>query len=230
MTNGEDTSLLEQKRFVISRESIGGMKSVRTKLEELKGKHPELSGLGFFGSRITGAESPGSDYDVCIFYDSSKIYAPFGNKLEWQQLKRELEKGVSTRFDQKIFGEAGGGLTIDISRESTDKDLELLKRYVDPSLSDRQFNNKDFDDLMAPYFSGLVARFFLVVGEEVYANRKYILDQLQSWPQGEKYFQILMKCLAWAERGDIRKRSLPGFKGYPKTLDEASKYFLKPID
>ncbi len=41
----------------------------------------------------------------------------------------------------------------------------------------------------------------MVFGEEVIANRNYILEQLREKSHGDKYIQILMTSLVWFEKG-----------------------------
>jgi len=79
-----------------------------------------------------------------------------------------------------------------------------------------------------PPTQSLYYRFFLAVGDEVYANRKYILDKLAQMPNGDKYFQILMRSLAWFERGkkDPSDNTPTSFKELPQTIKEARSYFI----
>lgn len=74
----EDASLrLEQKRFVVSKESSSFMRAFRDRLPTIQKQIPQVKGFGFFGSRIIGKEradgSNPSDLDAIVFYDGSEF-------------------------------------------------------------------------------------------------------------------------------------------------------------
>jgi hypothetical protein len=46
-------------------------------------------------------------------------------------------------------------------------------------------------------------------------------------PDGDKYFQILMKALSWFERGNESSSTpTPRYERYPQTIEDAENYFL----
>jgi hypothetical protein len=230
-------SKLETKRFVINPESSEAMRKVQAALPKLQEQYPFFIGVGFFGSRTKGMEHPGSDFDVRIFYDSIKSkelsntlggllpsvpYISLDNKYD---LAVEVSKTAGFNIDTKH-----DGWFVDISKERTDSYIsnfiEVVSKYIDNSLTEDQV-----DGIRAiPPIQNLQAHFFLAVGEGVYVNRTYILNQFKQMPQGEQYFQVLMRCLAVTERASNHKYPTPAYDHLPKTIAEAEKYFLTRPD
>lgn len=218
---------LEQKRFVVNLESMTKFKKLAVAFLELKQEYPWLSGLGFFGSRTKGKDRMESDFDICVFYNTNRMNAlSVGVKQDWNQIIEKLEQQASAKLDRRLKDWAGG-LRIDISQEATKSRLKMFKDAAKPHI-DQDIDDGVLNAVGIPPTQDLYSRFFLVVGDEVYENRKYILDQLKASPDGEKYFQILMKSLAWFERqnDDQSKPKTPNYEGYPTTLEEAENYFL----
>lgn len=229
MLESTDTQL-EKKRFVISPESIAGMKRLRGCFLELKQQYPFLSGLGFFGSRTKGKENEKSDFDICIFYDSSKIHLPTQKRREdWDQIKTKLGKQINTHLDWNLLNEPPT-VIIDINPEITRNDFELFIQSATPFIN-RDVNSLGRFELLINRIGSisihqLYLRFILAVGDEVYSNRRYILEQFKTTPNGDKYFQIFMKLLALHERGTEVRYSVPTYTHYPQTIEQAEKYFL----
>lgn len=226
---------LEQKRFVINPESMVAMKQVRDALPKLKAEYPFLMGVSFFGSRTKGKEREGSDLDIRIFYDSDKSLelsntfngllpaVPHVSREKKAQLQGSIRVISGLNLDQH------DGLLVDISRERTDKYLELFTDYVKQFIENNTVDDNIQDLAAIPPAQNLYGQFFLAVGEGVYKNRAYVMDRFRSMPQGEQYFQVLMKCMSSFERGGT-KHPVPEYKRLPQTIDEAQRYFLTRQD
>lgn len=220
---------LKRHRFVIKPESMEGFKSLRSTFQEMQQQYPYLSGLGFFGSRTKGAEKKRSDYDTIAFYDSSKMTSGTMIVKDWMQIVNKLDRslGRRTHIDQKmkpkLLDGSIGALKIDISETATNEDLAKFKESADPYI------HRDIDDILGKvdgiHADHIMSRFHLSVGDDVYANRKYILDQLSTSQNGDKYFQILMRLLGEVERL-FGSSSTPNFDRLPQTIDEARRYFI----
>lgn len=151
-----------------------------------------------------------------------------GSRGDWNQIKARLGQRIEAPLDFP-FGELTGNTRINISEESTRNRIGLLvgatKPYIDRGLDD--------EILLAALYGitptqELFSRFSLAVGSEVYENRRYILNQLKLQSNGQRCFQLLMKSLAWFERGNDRpqKPFLPSYNRYPQTIEQGEKYFL----
>ena len=225
---------LEQKRFVITPESLNAMKRVRDALPGLQEQYPFLSGVSFFGSRTKGIEHEGSDLDLRIFYDTSKskdLTSTFGGL---SQAVPHVKKDSKYELAGKISAIAGlnldtshDGWAVDISKERTDKYIEMFTEISSEGIGGEGATDDLIDHIRStPPGQNLLGQFFLAIGDGVYANRAYILDQFSQVPHGEEYFQILMECLARMERASNHKYLTPRYEGLPKTINEARKYFL----
>lgn len=135
-----------------------------------------------------------------------------------------------------VDNETPAGNTIllrDLSQKVTDKTLQDFAHEIFSLQREHRIN---FDDPEAfvriDHFSrsgfDLCSRFFLAVGSDVYKNRQYILDTLEKTPRGREVFKAIMCFLQRLER----TRSVPGkppltpYPHYPKTIEEARRYFL----
>lgn len=184
-----------EKRFRINQTDLESFKSLRKKIENLMIEYPYLSGLGFFGSRVKGIAKPRSDYDVCIFYNSEKMSWDSGRPAEWIVIIQKLEATINTNFDHRILT-SSDGLRINISEKRTTQVIEgyisMLKKAKERGLQDQELIAEMGQ---IPYTQDLFARFFLCVGNEVYKNRKFIVNYLQKVEDGNNYLGVLMKCL-----------------------------------
>lgn len=218
---------LKQHRFVINPESMDGFKTLRTTFKELKIAHPFLSGLGIFGSRTKAAEHKYSDYDMAIFYDSSKTPKRSNDENEWRIIISTLDQnhGDGIGIDRFLwFPHEFNGQHIDISRIQT---MNNLKNFVDLAKPyiEGEIDGDVIGSVACPETAEIYSRFLLCVGDDVYANRKIILDQLSNLQNGDKYFQILMQLLGDFERG-YGKVPTPPLVSLPQTIAEARKYFI----
>jgi hypothetical protein len=149
-----------------------------------------------------------------------------GTNSQWLQITDNLEINLGNKLDSKI-GKSGDGLRIDISKEATDNQLEIFLESAQPFIDLITDDATLVENTGNPSTQNLYFRFFLSIGEEVYENRKYILDRLKSIPNGDKYFHILMKNMAWFEREnhDPKKAQTPSYGKYPLTIADAERYF-----
>lgn len=220
---------LEQKRFVINPDSMQAMKHIREALPQLQADYPFLMGVSFFGSRTKGKEIEGSDLDIRIFYNSDKSKdlttipeippTPYVSRDSKAQLQIKIREVSGLDLDQH------DGLLVNISREKTDNYLELFTDYVKQFIDSNSVDDNIHDLAAIPPAQNLYSQFFLAVGEGIYENRAYIMERLRQTPEGEKYFQVLMKCLASFERGG-EKHSTPKYERLPQSIEEAERYFL----
>ncbi|MEX2007448.1 MAG: nucleotidyltransferase domain-containing protein [Candidatus Levyibacteriota bacterium] len=221
---------LEQKRFVVNPESLGGMEKIKSTFNELKEEFPWLSGLGFFGSRTKGMESEGSDYDICVFYNMNRMpeekQVLLGGTEDWDRIRERIEKGLGVKLDSR-FSRLAGGLHINISKGATNNRVENFIKAAEPFVNRKVDKTELMHAIGIPSTQDLYSQFFLAVGDEVYESRKYILDQLRDHENGEEYFKMLMDALGWFERGldQPSKPHIP-YRRYPQTIEQAEKYFL----
>lgn len=219
---------LEQKRFVVSPDSISGMKKLRETLTELQEEYPYLSGLGFFGSRTKGKEHPGSDYDICLFYNMDTLAKNLGTgrpiiREAWTRIREELSGQLGAKLDKNFLDfrvNIGKSSVYDRVRLFIETAAQFEKTYDIETVTEKVGTTSPTQNLFS--------EFFLSVGEEVYESRKWILEQLKAHPQGDKYLKMLMESLAWFERGDnrISKAHTPPYNRYPQTIEQAEKFFL----
>lgn len=188
----ENNAVLEQNRFVMNPDTKDGIRRLDSTFLNLKQQFPYLSGLGFFGSRTKGVEKTESDYDVCIFYDSSKMDPQLGTRSQWNNIIEELETNLGNRLDTKV-DKPGDGLRIDISKEATDNQLEIFLESAEPFVNSITYDATLVENTGNPSTQNLYFRFFLTIGEEVYKNRKYILERLKSIPNVINIFKFSWK-------------------------------------
>lgn len=214
------TSPLEQKRFPLTERSLVIMKKAKEVFAELKVEFPYLSGVGFFGSRARGLERPDSDMDACIFYDANQLLIDTNIDSEMVRIKDRFSEVMGVPLGQHT------GWKKNLSQEKTDIDIYNFFKFA------KMVGNRNRVEAIAvleriPETQNLFSRFFLGVGDKVYDNRQYILDQFSEVPEGDKYFELLMGSLASFERDNRPNRSdVPLYTRYPKTIADAREYFL----
>lgn len=201
---------LETKRFISNPESRRLMDEAKSIFSEQKKLHPYLSGISFFGSRTKGMEGESSDLDLIVFINEDNNVGPH---ISEKSIKDIFTNGINSKVDIKVF---------DISERETQRSVESFIRFIYPY--------KDLSSaasLTNIYFFSLCARFFLAVGNDVYKNRQFILDQFKASPNGEACFQILMQGLEAFERDRDRPERMqaPDYSGYPKSIRQAEQYF-----
>jgi len=218
MSEGNATAL-DLKRFHIDSESLNAMRALRDAITKIQVKRPYFSGLGFFGSRVKGTSRNESDLDVYIFENSEKFPLSYSRSASPHMASFSVLVGdLREKTDVLLHPWA-----IDISEKSTVKSLESFKKDVDMVLADNGGNLPDKVYIPIP---NLVPQFHLAVGEEVYQNRRLILDRIGSWGNSEIYWKILMDELARQERGEDRSGKLKrDYTRYPQTVEEARRYF-----
>lgn len=215
---------LELRRFVVNPDSLKEMKALRNSFRELKIDHPYLSGIGFFGSRTKGVENLDitdkdvgeSDIDFYVFYNRDR----FKGSLEYGNVYSFCKRKLAARYEPHI-------LLHDISRRNTDY---LFNEFIKETI---YFINGDDRELkwsprmaIDEDFSGieLTTRFHLGIGDDLYENRKYIIDKFKNVSDGYKHFALLMDVLEATERTDYRP-GMPVYRNIPKALARAEKYF-----
>ena len=211
----------EQNRFNITPESIDLMQKTKGVFEEIKQDIPYLSGVVFFGSRTKGKENLHSDMDIIIFYDANKINSPTGDITE-----KLLE--VKDRISQVVGIPIGShvGWEKNLSVEKTDIDIYKYIRFA------QTLNNMPREKAVEiigsnPEAQNLFSRFFLGIGEGLYKNRAYILDQFKGVSEGDLEFGLLMDALATFEADNrIETSNRSEYRRLPKTVEDARNYFL----
>lgn len=211
--------ILEAKRFAINPDSLEMFKKARSVYTEFSHEYPFLAGIGIYGSRTRGTERPDSDLDLKIFYDINKvnIESDYIGKLE--EVRERIANSVGVKLDDHVFLK-------NISIEKTDIDIYNYFKFA------RTLNKAEPDQAVVAIANmqeaeNLFARFLLGVGNGLYANRKYVLDEFSGYADGDKYFDLLMKALGTFERDRRGRRpDIPKFQGYPSTIEEARAYFL----
>lgn len=222
---------LEFRRFVINPEPLRIMRRLRDSFRELQNfnnpynesekRYPFLSGLGIHGSSVKGVEKKfgngddDSDIDLVVFYNSERAR----RGVLGEAYKREMENELScSSFEAPI-----NYLHVDycdISKMATQEQLDFLVESSGFSI-----NNKS--NLFIANLD-LISRFFLACGEEVYENRKFILEKIELLPDRYKVYSTLSEGLAYFERNNDRtdKVRVPAYDRYPRTIEQAKKYFL----
>lgn len=212
---------LEQKRFSVSPESIELMGRAKSIFLDLQQGAPYLEGISFFGSRTKGLEKQDSDLDAIVFYNPYKF--PISDENQESQLL-----AVRNRISKELGVELGDhlGWSQSLGREKTDIDLFRYARFA------RGLKNIPKDDAAKilstiPEAQNIFSRFFLGVGDGLYENRKYILDQISQDKDGDEQFSLLMGAMSVFERDNRAGREdVPQYSGLPATVEEARKYFL----
>ena len=235
---GEKTldSILPDKRFIITKESMRAFKGFRSVLEDMQVDKPWLKGLAFFGSRTISAEISRSDVDLFVFYDGEE-YMEKGSSpaLIWVdgRMKSVKERPKSTTFPKEsilshletlIDRKIGRWYSIMQQKSGGDAEfvgVDISKRQTDLVFED--FVRKVNSDDVAPV--NIVTRFLLSVGKPVYENRKYILDKIAQLDEPDKYISALMNGLQDFERSKKKEHAI-SYAHFPRTLSEARDYFL----
>jgi len=233
--NNIDT-IIKDKRFLITPESMSVFKGLRSVFGELQTTRPWLKGLGFFGSRTISAEKPGSDVDLYVFYDGDE-YMEKGEVgrpvMKGGRLVVEKQKPRNSSFPKtmilnglEIFLEKKLGKRYPIMRHKDGDD----EHWVGVDISKRQ-TDLDFDDFIKksdaeqPISQAIIVRFLLSVGEPVYQNRAYILDKIENLDNSDYYVSSLINGLQEFERMKKSEHAVP-YDHFPRTLEDARKYFL----
>lgn len=213
----EVNQVLQNKRFNISLESQAIIDNVKKSFAEGQTRHPALGGLGFFGSRIKGLSNKDSDLDLIIFYNNDRL-----------NMSEEAPDAIHPRERMSaLFNGNVDSVMVDISSEATERDLKSFFNFSRPHV---EWNIPlDMDEPIAQILE-LTERFFLAVGNEVYANRSFILNRFKEMSKGDMYFKFLMQHLAIVERPDEarrpNKKTATKYERYPQTVSEAENYFL----
>lgn len=223
---------LHEVRFAPSRESLVAMRHLKQSLPELQKDFPELKGFGFFGSRVLGTEDPAkSDLDTAVFYNSDDLpegqTAPTVPLSTLKNPKTSRLQTLGTAIKKKLAAdhlENSTLVAIDISPEITRAFLAAFIEALDEGeLEHRPIPLANRNDRTAAFVAYLFSRFYLATGEEVYRNRKLILDYFERLPKGDHYFKALMNHLAYGERFRFPETGRPPL---PQTIAEAREYFL----
>lgn len=202
-------------RFKIDHQSAEMIGSVCSGYTELKEEYPYLQGLGFFGSRVIGKQSSGSDLDICIYLDRSDV-----------GYSRTCDEILIMKLEDLSGVEIGRhpGLVVDVSREGTE---EAIGNYLRLTESVRYYpqEKKIAEVVKSHEASNLFSRFFLHFGDGIEKNRKFVLDELEEYA-GPGDFELLMRGLAYFEQYRMHGNSEEfNFENYPTTIEEARKIF-----
>ncbi len=236
MTENNLDVRLKDKRFLMTVESRQIFDGLRAVFSEMQSTRSWLKGLGFFGSRTISVEKSNSDVDLYVFYDGDE-YLEKGEVgrpiMRGGRLVVEKSKPRSRGFPKdmilsglEIYLEKMVGRRYPIMRTKDGHD----ERWVGVDISKRQ-TDLDFDDfvknanLEQPVSQAMIVRFLLSVGKPVYENRGYILDKIEKMDNPDYYVSALMNGLQEFERLKKREHAI-AYEHYPRTLEEARKYFL----
>lgn len=218
---------LDTFRFAPSEESLRMMQGLKRALPGVQKKFPEVKGFGFFGSRVLGTDRPESDLDTIVFFNSNDA-PPDPKPHPMSLLKRPRSdrlKELGEAMKEKLASwnlENSTVVAVDISPEMTQAYLTAFIEAIDNNeLSENP--SADRPHLATAFAAFLLSRFHIAAGDEVYSNRKFVLDYLERQPKGERYFKALMNHLAYTERV---RHPQDGRPRLPKTIAEARKYFF----
>lgn len=231
--NEQDLSLkLETSRFQISNESLELMKKARIHLKELQKIKPEVLGLGFFGSRVTKNEHDESDLDCMIFYDGS-VYDKKEDEpklhdkdIIYGQLRLSLYE-INYNNSSSVPYEIAN--SVDISDTGLKRSIEKFNQLVivknTPNNEELALVGKEGKPRTVVW--KMISPFLFSIGDGVYKARTKILNQLEKMENGEQIWKEIIFCLSYVERDNATKKrdSLPKYKFYPQTIEEAKKFF-----
>lgn len=206
---------------------------MRGMLRDVQHTNPAIRGISFCGSRVLGVEKEDSDMDVFVFYDSQiqkKIRSRVDTKTIERSfpIKKELGRHMDTPMGFEFMENAEDIFSLDISRDSLKKTIEYFRDRVD-ILTENFSHSPDLNAFHRPgdrRCLELVGLFYLAIGDPVYRARRYVLDELEQLPNGDQYYEVLIRLLSFYERESSPKRQLPAYKNYPPTIEEAKKYFI----
>ncbi|MBI2121616.1 MAG: nucleotidyltransferase domain-containing protein [Candidatus Sungbacteria bacterium] len=204
---------LERKRFLLSRhpELKERLKKIHEIMKEEKAKYPELVALTLFGSLTKGYAIPESDIDGYILIDEDKILPKKPEEIDSPSVFSHIHDRIKEEL--KLNAEQKKNLTAYIF---SGKRLPKLLTYT----HDTTIDIMKADQLM---------RFFhLSIGTGINDYRKIILDTLESMGKdGEKIWKNIFSHLFHFENGGLdTKLYAKRLALYPKTIQEAKKYFL----
>src|SRR3989338_3548302 len=203
--------ILENKRFVVSPESIGLIKDVKAVFLERQKQFPFLSGVGFYGSRVLGREKKASDIDIILFYNSQRA-SGFNQSGVFFNFAINLGH-IPNETDIK---------TLDLNPAKIASDLASFKAEIDRRLiSGESLNLGEYGPA-----KGIFSVFHLAVGDEVYITRKNILNSFRKMNEGDIYFAALMNNLFQWERSEKNPNRIPIYQNVPQTVSEAEKFFV----
>ena len=247
MPEGASDHPLSHHRFILSDHARDLLNYFRNDLPAAQKQIPEIRGLGFWGSQTKDQETPGSDVDMIVFYDGSAFPGAIhfqdgvwrdnfalvdGNpkenerrvKLRYKQITSNdrLRKNIRRHYRHALRQDVA---VLDISPRALDS---YIYDFVENSLAKDVLNGKQaIDKFPVNDQSYVLFPFLLSLGDTVYEARSHILDSFASKPNGEQYFQVLMKLLHQYERMRTKKHAPIPYEGkLPQTIEEAKKYFL----
>ena len=201
---------LERKRFLLSRnpELKERLEILQVLVYEMQKEHPEIISLSLFGSLTKGYATPESDYDGYINIDSAHE-RQLGHKHSPNSLANMLAESLRARLPN-----SKGQINIFESPPLNGK-LAIIEACGEEKL---QWNQNIFK------------LFMLSVGERGKINeyRKIVLDALSSDRKfGEHKWKLIVGDLFQFENAGFSSRFAEKREHlYPKTLEEAKKYFL----
>lgn len=211
-----DPGELDFKRSLLSsdpklREKIHSLKSA---IERLRTKYPEIIGMTLFGSQVKGYSNNESDIDACIYVDEEKVRL-FPHKEGPQKHTMDLPRFLQIKEDID-WGISYAGL----KEESRGISIYLIsKNMVVERCQGGSFGS--FSD-------NLMRLFHPAAGKEIYEYRELVISTLEKMgDKGEENWRNLMQAVFDSENTGLspelrqKRRKL-----YPKTLAEGRKYFL----
>lgn len=186
------------------------LKDVRFVVDEMKFQHPEVMGIGLFGSLVKGYATPHSDIDGFLYIDVDQT-ALGTDSAQKPVSPAERAKTLSEEFVQRLRAK---GRVIDhvfVGR--------LDKKFLDSQLSSLSKRSAEY-----------LARFFMLsIGKEILPYREKILDRLSQLETGRQteVFSAMMDELSRLENSGFPDEVVnERRKLYPKTVEEAHMSFL----
>lgn len=220
----DDLPPLTYRRFVLTPEGDNTIRGLKNIFDKVKSEHfPEIKGLGFHGSFTLGKQGHYSDLDLIIFCNNGQNKKQISTSF----IDRKVYENKLAKKLIHMFNDVDQDLDItfvDVSEHSTIAMLEEFKK----ELPDFVKSPTDFIVHFFPLFS----RFFLCIGCEIYANRKFIFNWLKQQKNGDDMFSAIMDCVqilrtinSPREKDEHKKRDIVLYP-FPKTIVEGEIYFL----
>jgi predicted nucleotidyltransferase len=221
-----DEEVLRHQRFVISESSALIIEQLGNALPKIRDVNPAIQGFSVLGSHTRGQQTPASDFDYVVVFDSTidsvwnRDQATLSN-LIYEGLPTLPQPGISP-------------VPIDIANHHIMDQIRLLDTIrVQLGCAGITTDDITTNETSLSYCLGLdlscdlFGLFYYAVGQPVYRARSYVLDTLSTHAQGDSLLRILMGQLQSRERLLARQKNpqTPLYQHFPDTIDSARSYF-----
>ncbi|MCF7834321.1 MAG: nucleotidyltransferase domain-containing protein [Candidatus Pacebacteria bacterium] len=198
-----------EERWPMKPESIAILKKVCAGIDELKEKYPNIIGATFLGSHTKGLANSDSDVDMFIFTKGT------ANGIEHSVINN-LKKYTNTNIDLKGI--------INLSEDTIPLNISNIIRIgqQDKNIAEnfKKGNNTAENEIILQ----IIAPFFMESNTEIIKKRKLILDKIGNTIGGSTLVEEIAKIISFIENKNLPE-DLPAYNNYPKTIDDAKKYF-----